>query len=64
MSDSEQPKTVEPTIGGTAGLPGQNAAPGANRTSADELADTVGGSGADQAGGSEPGAETGTGSNG
>jgi hypothetical protein len=64
MSDTEQPKTVEPTIGGTGGLPGQNAAPGANQTSADELADTVSGSGNDQPGGNPPGTETGAGSNG
>lgn len=60
---SEQPKTVEPTIGGTGGLPGQHAAPGANRTSEDELADTVSGAGAPD-GGTEADKETGTGSNG
>lgn len=67
MSESqqqpEQPRTVEPTVGGTAGLPGQHAAPGTNRVSEDELADTVSGEG--PAGGNTPAdTETGTGSNG
>jgi hypothetical protein len=63
MSESEQPRTVEPTVGGTAGLPGQHAAPGTNRVSEDELADTVSGEG--PAGGNTPAdKETETGSNG
>ena len=60
---SQQPKTVEPTVGGTAGLPGQHAAPGTNRVSEDELADTVGGAGSE--GGNTPADKDGeTGSNG
>jgi arabinofuranan 3-O-arabinosyltransferase len=59
----QQPKTVEPTVGGTAGLPGQHAAPGTKRVSEDELADTVGGEG--PPGGNTPAdKETETGSNG
>jgi hypothetical protein len=62
-SRPEQPKTVEPTAGGTAGLPGQHAAPGTNRVSEDELADTVGGAGP-QDGVPESDKETDTASNG
>ncbi len=46
----EQPKTVEPTVGGTGGLPGQHAAPATKQVSDDELADTVGGAGTDEGG--------------
>jgi hypothetical protein len=53
MSDPEQPKTVEPTVGGTAGLPGEHAAPGTKRVSEDELADTVGGVGPEDDTGSD-----------
>jgi hypothetical protein len=63
MSEREQPRTVEPTVGGTAGLPGQHAAPGTNRVSEDELADTVSANGPE--GGNTPAdKETETGSNG
>jgi hypothetical protein len=64
MSESEQqPRTVEPTVGGTAGLPGQHAAPGTNRVSEDEIADTVGGAGPAE-GGTPGDRETDTASNG
>jgi hypothetical protein len=59
----QQPKTVEPTVGGTAGLPGQHAAPGTNRVSEDELADTVSAQGPAE-GGTEADKDTDTGSNG
>jgi hypothetical protein len=63
MSEPEQPKTVEPTAGGTAGLPGQHAAPGTNRVSEDELADTVSAAGPAE-GNTEADKETDTASNG
>jgi hypothetical protein len=39
------PKTTERTPGGTAGLPGEQAAPRTNYLNEDEISDTVAGSG-------------------
>lgn len=41
----QSPKTTERTSGGTAGLPGEHAAPKTNYLSEDEISDTVAGSG-------------------
>ena len=44
-NELQSPKTTERTPGGTAGLPGEHAAPRTNYISEDEKSDTVAGSG-------------------